>query len=94
VQKSGSFFSYGEQRLGQGRNNVKQHLTEHPELTDEIEGLIFERIGIDRPAKPERRAAEDEPTAVAAKADAKTDAKEKAAAKPKVEAVEDERKAA
>ena len=30
VQKSGSFFSYGELRLGQGRNNSKQYISEHP----------------------------------------------------------------
>ncbi len=50
VQKSGSFFSYGDLRLGQGRNNAKQFLSEHPETADEIEKLVFERIGIERPA--------------------------------------------
>jgi recombination protein RecA len=49
VQKSGSFFSYGDLRLGQGRNNSKQYLSEHPELADELEGLIFERLGLERP---------------------------------------------
>ncbi len=37
VTKSGSFFSYGETRLGQGRNNSKQFLAENPEMADEIE---------------------------------------------------------
>jgi len=37
VQKSGAFFSYGDIRLGQGRENAKQYLSEHPELTQEIE---------------------------------------------------------
>jgi recombination protein RecA len=50
IQKSGSFFSYGELRLGQGRNNSKQYLAEHPELTTELEGLIYERLGVERPA--------------------------------------------
>jgi recombination protein RecA len=50
IQKSGSFFSYGELRLGQGRNNSKQYLAEHPELAAELEGLIYERLGIERPA--------------------------------------------
>jgi recombination protein RecA len=49
IQKSGSFFSYGDLRLGQGRNNTKQYLVEHPELTVELEGLIYERLGIERP---------------------------------------------
>jgi recombination protein RecA len=48
VQKSGSFFSYGDLRLGQGRNNSKQYLSEHPELATELEGLIFERLGMER----------------------------------------------
>src|SRR5215217_3373462 len=46
VQKSGSFFSYGDLRLGQGRNNSKQYISEHPELATELEGLIFERLGL------------------------------------------------
>jgi len=37
VQKSGAFFSYGDIRLGQGRENAKQYLREHPELAQEIE---------------------------------------------------------
>jgi recombination protein RecA len=50
MQKSGSFFSYGDLRLGQGRNNAKQYLAENPQLADEIEGRIFEALGIERPA--------------------------------------------
>ena len=45
VQKSGSFFSYGELRLGQGRNNVKQFLAENPEVADEIERKILDALG-------------------------------------------------
>jgi recombination protein RecA len=52
IQKSGSFFSYGELRLGQGRNNAKGYLAEHPELADEIEGKIFASLGIERPGSP------------------------------------------
>ena len=40
VQKSGSFFSYGETRLGQGRNNAKQFLADNPELALEIETKV------------------------------------------------------
>jgi recombination protein RecA len=50
VQKSGSFFSYGELRLGQGRNNSKQYLAENPELANEIEQKVYDRLGIERPA--------------------------------------------
>ena len=51
VQKSGSFFSYGELRLGQGRNNTKQYLAENPELASEIEAKLFESLGIERSAQ-------------------------------------------
>src|SRR3954463_6206121 len=50
VQKSGSFFSYGELRLGQGRNNAKQFLTENPEVAGEIESKVLEKLGIARDA--------------------------------------------
>jgi recombination protein RecA len=46
VQKSGSFFSYGDQRLGQGRNNAKAFLRESPELVAEIEQKIYAATGI------------------------------------------------
>ena len=52
VSKSGSFFSYGELRLGQGRNNTKQYLTENPELFKEIESKLFDSLGIERPEGP------------------------------------------
>ena len=42
VQKSGAWFAYGETRLGQGRENAKTFLDEHPELKDEIEAKIRE----------------------------------------------------
>jgi len=48
VTKSGSFFSYGEDRLGQGRNNAKAFLDEHVELAKEIEAKIYEALAIDR----------------------------------------------
>jgi recombination protein RecA len=46
VQKSGSFFSYGETRLGQGRNNAKQFLAENAEVAAELEGKIRAALGI------------------------------------------------
>ena len=46
VTKSGSFFSYGDERLGQGRNNAKGFLEEHPEIAKEIEGKVYEALGI------------------------------------------------
>jgi len=43
VKKQGSFFSYGEQRLGQGREQAKEFLRTNPELANELEGLIRAR---------------------------------------------------
>ena len=40
VKKAGAFFSYGDIRLGQGRENAKQYLSEHPELGQKIEQQI------------------------------------------------------
>ena len=54
VQKSGSFFSYGELRLGQGRSNTKQYLAENPELAGEIETKLFQRLGVERAPSPPR----------------------------------------
>jgi recombination protein RecA len=48
VKKSGSFFSYGDERLGQGRNAAKAFLKEHPEIALEIESRIYEILGVDR----------------------------------------------
>ena len=49
VQKSGSFFSYGDERIGQGRNNAKGYLREHPEMAKELEVKIYEAMGIPQP---------------------------------------------
>lgn len=44
VQKSGSWFSYGADKLGQGRDAVRQLLLDNPELANEIEGKIRAKI--------------------------------------------------
>ncbi len=44
IKKSGSWFSYGESRLAQGRDAVKKLLMDNPELTEEIEGRIREAM--------------------------------------------------
>ncbi|CAM3386726.1 recombinase RecA [Hydrogenibacillus schlegelii] len=43
VTKSGAWYTYGDTRIGQGRENAKQYLKEHPELAEELEKLIRER---------------------------------------------------
>ena len=44
LQKSGSWFAYGDSKIGQGRDAVKQFLTDNPEMMDEIEGRIREAL--------------------------------------------------
>ncbi len=48
VRKSGSFFSIGEERIGQGRNNAKAFLRENPEAVRALESKIYEALGIER----------------------------------------------
>jgi len=44
IQKSGSWFSYKGEKLGQGRDSVKTIIEDNPELTTELEGLIKEKL--------------------------------------------------
>jgi recombination protein RecA len=44
IKKSGSWFAYGETRLGQGRDAVKALLKDNPELAEEIEIKIREKL--------------------------------------------------
>src|SRR6201995_1268787 len=44
LQKSGSWFSYGDSKIGQGRDAVRQFLFDNPEMMDEIEGRIREKL--------------------------------------------------
>jgi recombination protein RecA len=46
VEKSGSWFSYDGQRIGQGRENAKTYLREHPDVAQAIEKKVRENAGI------------------------------------------------
>jgi recombination protein RecA len=46
VEKSGAWFSYGSQRIGQGRENAKTFLKENPAIAAEIEKAIRQNAGI------------------------------------------------
>jgi recombination protein RecA len=48
VDKSGAWYSYGETRLGQGKENSKAFLKDHPELAGQIEEKILAELGIKR----------------------------------------------
>ena len=43
VQKRGAFFSYGDTRLGQGRENAKEYIRQNPELMNEIDAVIRQK---------------------------------------------------
>jgi recombination protein RecA len=59
VRKSGAWFYMGEERIGQGRENVKTFLKEHPDLTNEIDGLIRAQMS-KAPAAPVAVVGDDE----------------------------------
>jgi len=44
IKKSGAWYSYGEDRIGQGKDNVRQFLKEHPEMANEIESQLREKL--------------------------------------------------
>ncbi len=46
INKAGSWYSYGDQRLGQGRENAKDYLKENPETSEEIEKKVREYYGL------------------------------------------------
>jgi len=73
VTKSGSYFSFGDERLGQGRTNVKAFLVEHPDVTAKILDLIQEQVP--DVVVPRRAGAGEAPTVIPARgaADASED---------------------
>ena len=57
IRKSGSWFTYGDDQLGQGKENVRQFLSDNPELADEIEQKILVSLGIGLQDQPQDDAA-------------------------------------
>ena len=60
VRKSGSWFTYGDDQLGQGKDNVRQFLVDNPELANEIEQKILVSLGIGEAPDPDQ-ASQDVP---------------------------------
>lgn len=60
VDKSGAWYSYKEERIGQGRENVKKYLTEHPEMMAEVSTRVRAAYGIGDPLPFEEAAEEQE----------------------------------
>ena len=57
INKSGSWFSVGDERIGQGRDNAKQYLADHPELADELEKKVREHLAELQSARSKKPAA-------------------------------------
>lgn len=60
VRKSGSWFTYGDDQLGQGKENVRQFLVDNPDLANEIEQKILVSLGIGEAPDPDQ-ASQDVP---------------------------------
>jgi recombination protein RecA len=60
VQKSGSWYSYNEERIGQGRENAKAFLRENPEIREQVKQKIRDHYGLDG-VKVVKEEEEDEP---------------------------------
>ncbi|HEY7745247.1 MAG TPA: recombinase RecA [Desulfuromonadales bacterium] len=56
IEKSGAWYSYGGERIGQGRENAKQFLKDNPELARAVEAKILEHFGLSAPAAAAVRA--------------------------------------
>ena len=56
VDKSGAWYAYNKDRIGQGKDNAREYLIEHPEIAKEIEAKVREKLGVKNPvagAQPE-----------------------------------------
>ncbi|MFW5976521.1 MAG: recombinase RecA [Bacillota bacterium] len=58
IDRAGSWYSYGEERLGQGRQNSKQFLQENPEIKEQIEKEIKQKVGLEESEESVEEAAE------------------------------------
>jgi recombination protein RecA len=63
IQKSGAWFAYGDERLGQGRENAKLFLKENEEVRGRILADIYEKLGLQAPHESETENGDIETTA-------------------------------
>jgi recombination protein RecA len=84
VDKSGAWYSYQGERIGQGRDNAKQYLKDHPKLTDQLREKLLEIYNIGPKNQKATAAAAEEKAATEAKREvtAKETPKDAAKAKP------------
>ncbi|RIN17061.1 recombinase RecA [Mammaliicoccus vitulinus] len=55
VDKSGAWYSYNGERMGQGKENVKTYLKENPKITEEIDGILRDKLGFNGKKKEEAK---------------------------------------
>jgi recombination protein RecA len=60
IEKSGSWYSYKSERIGQGRENARQTLIDKPELYRTIDSELRQALGLPNPTAPEKIAPEVE----------------------------------
>jgi recombination protein RecA len=53
IEKSGSWYSYGDERIGQGRENAKTFMKDHPETALQVEDKILAAHGLDFDMSPD-----------------------------------------
>src|SRR5688500_18031007 len=59
VRKSGAWFAYGDERLGQGRENAKQFLKENHEVRERIIDEVYDKLGFNEPVEAAEETAEE-----------------------------------
>ncbi len=67
VEKSGSWFSYRGERIGQGRDNARQYLREHPDLCRTLDGELRKALGLAGAEEPRKPLAAASPVEIGAK---------------------------
>jgi recombination protein RecA len=69
IEKSGAWYSYGADRIGQGKDNVREYLRQNPALSVEIENLVRDKLGVKSRAVADKPV-EDKKSAKASKSHA------------------------
>ena len=77
IHKSGAWFSYNENRLGQGRDNVKNYISEHPDFMAELEAQVRERLMAENNAARAAAKPAEKPAAMPKKPPSRSGAKAK-----------------
>jgi recombination protein RecA len=54
IKKSGTWYSYGEEQIGQGMENVRKYLIDNPEIADKIENKIKAKVGLLKEKEPQK----------------------------------------